>query len=121
MVPYPELLTRAWPIFLEAIRMKRTLSYSELAGRVGPPLTARAVHRQLLNPLSARCRKWGLPDLPALVVRKGSGIPGSGWFDPGSPVAPLDQWAEAVARCYKHRWSASPDPRLLVDFEGIKR
>ncbi len=117
MTPFADLLRRAWPVFLEATRMRRTLSYSELAGRVGPPLTARAVHRQLLNPLSARCRRWGLPDLPALVVRKGSGIPGAGWFDPAEPGDPLDRWAEAVARCYQHRWPRSPDPRLLVDID----
>ena len=118
MTPFPDLLRRAWPVFLEAVRARRTLSYSELAGRVGPPLTARAVHRQLLNPLSARCKRWGLPDLPALVVRKGSGLPGSGWFDPSSPVDPLEAWTEAVARCFGHRWPASPDPRLLADFDG---
>jgi hypothetical protein len=117
MTPFAELLERAWPIFLEAVRMRRTLSYSELAGRVGPPLTARAVHRQLLNPLSSRCRLWDLPDLPALVVRKESGIPGSGWFDPALPGDPLDRWREAVARCYQHRWPASPDSRLLDDFD----
>ncbi len=118
MTPFADLLERAWPIFLEAARMRRTLSYSELAGRVGPPLTARAVHRQLLNPLSTRCKRWGLPDLPALVVRKGSGIPGSGWFDASQGGDPLENWAEVVARCYEHRWPKKPDPRLLIDFEN---
>ena len=117
MTKFADLLHRAWPIFLEAIRMRRTLSYSELAGRVGPPLTARAVHKQLLNPLSARCRKWGLPDLPALVVRKGSGIPGSGWFDANDPGEPLDVWASVVERCFEHRWPTQPDQRLLIDFD----
>ncbi len=115
MTPFNDLLARAWPVFLEAARMRRTLSYSELAGRAGPPLTARAVHRQLLNPLSARCRYWGLPDLPALVVRKGSGIPGAGWFDPASPEDPVETWADAVALCYDHPWTERPDARLLID------
>jgi hypothetical protein len=119
MTPFGDLLRRAWPIFLEAIRMRRTLTYSELARRVGPPLTARAVHKQFLNPLSARCKKWNLPDLPALVVRKGSGIPGSGWFDPRVPGDPLEVWAEAVRRCFDHEWSSKPDPRLLVDIDSI--
>jgi hypothetical protein len=117
MTSFPDLLQRSWPIFLEAVRMRRTLSYSELAGRVGRPLTARAVHKQLLNPLSVRCRKWNLPDLPALVVRKGSGIPGSGWFDPNIPGDPLDVWTEAVVRCFDHPWPAQPDPRLLIEIE----
>ncbi len=117
MTPFPDLLRRAWPIFLEATRMRRTLTYTELAGRVGPPLTARAVHRQLLNPLAARCRRWDLPDLCALVVRKGSGLPGSGWFDPVDDGDPTQVWADAVARCFDHRWPASPDPRLLIEVD----
>lgn len=37
MTSYPEILRKAWPVFLEAVRMRRTISYSELAGQVGPP------------------------------------------------------------------------------------
>ena len=110
MTPFAEILRRAWPVFLEAVRMRRTITYSELAGRVGPPCTARAIHRQLLNPLSARCRRWGLPDLPALVVRKGSGMPGAGWFDPAEPGDPIDRWAEAVARCHATGGRRPPTP-----------
>ncbi len=118
MMPYPEILRRAWPVFLEAVRMRRTLTYTELAGRIGPPCTARAIHRQLLTPLAARCRRWGLPDLPALVVRKGSGTPGTGWFDPADPGDPLDRWAEAVAGCFGHRWPKVPDGGLTDEFES---
>jgi len=118
MTPFADLLRRAWPVFLEAIRMRRTLTYSELAGRVGPPLTARAIHRQLLNPLAVRCRRWDLPDLCSLVVRKGSGTPGAGYFDPIGAGDPIDRWAEDVARCFSHRWGPAPDPRLLADSEG---
>ncbi|WP_435010059.1 hypothetical protein P12x_001279 [Tundrisphaera lichenicola] len=117
MTTYAEILRRAWPVFLEATRMRRTISYSELAGRIGPPCTARAIHRQLLNPLSARCRLWDLPDLPALVVRKGSGTPGAGWFDPAASGDPIERWAEAVALCYQYRWPKLPDPRLSAGSE----
>ena len=117
MTPFPELLLRAWPIFQEAIRMRRTLSYTELAGRVGPPLTARAIHRQLLRPLSARCRRWDLPDLPALVVRKNSGMPGGGWFEPPEAGDPTARWVAAVTACYDHPWESAVDPRLLFDGE----
>ena len=115
MTPFADLLKRAWPIFHEAIRMRRTLSYTELAGRVGPPLTARAIHRQLLRPLSARCEYWDLPDLPALVVRKSSGMPGGGWFDPAEPGDPIARWAAEVERCFDHPWKRAVDRRLLVD------
>jgi hypothetical protein len=117
MVSYPEILRKAWPVFLEAVRTRRTITYSELAGRVGPPCTARAIHRQLLNPLSSRCRLWDLPDLPSLVVRKGSGTPGAGWFDPAVPGDPLARWSSAVERCFRHRWPKTPDPRLTIETE----
>lgn len=112
MLDYPDAVRRAWPILLEAIRMRRTVSYSELAGRAGPPLHHRHLHRQLLNPLSARCRRAGLPDLSALVVRRDSGLPGGGWFDPKSACEPLADWAEALEACYAHAWTSRLDPRL---------
>jgi hypothetical protein len=99
---------------MEAVRMRRTVSYSELAGRAGSPLTSRAIHRQLLHPLSLRCVASGLPNLTALVVRKSTGLPGGGWFDPTkSDQRDLTAiWAEAVLDCYAHRWPKQVDPRL---------
>ncbi|HWE40714.1 MAG TPA: hypothetical protein VG406_29500 [Isosphaeraceae bacterium] len=113
MVPYADLVRRAWPVLLEAIRQRRTISYSELAGRAGPPLTGRQVHRQLLNPLAARCRRAGLPDLAALVVRKDTGLPGAGWFDPTTAADPEGHWADALAACFDHPWPGKPYPTLL--------
>ena len=97
--------------------MRRTVSYSELAGRAGPPLSARAIHRQLLKPLSARCRANGLPDLASLVVRKETGIPGGGWFDPKSQDhrEPLTLWTDAVLACFNHRWPKTPDKHLITE------
>src|SRR5437867_2283385 len=105
-------IRRAWPVFLEAVRMGRTLTYTELAGRAGPPLTRRQLHRQLLIPLSARCRAAGLPDLAALVVRKDTGMPGGGWHDPHSAADPARAWADALAECLAYKWPSRPDPRL---------
>ena len=113
MLDYSAAIRSAWPVLFEAIRMRRTLSYSELAGRAGPPLTARQIHRQLLTPLSARCRSAGLPDLCALVVRKDTGLPGGGWFDPAMSADPAGHWADALAACFEHPWKARIDPRLL--------
>lgn len=103
----------AWPVLLEAIRMRRTVTYTELAGRSGPPLNRRNLHRQLLIPLSERCRRAGLPDLSALVVRKDSGLPGGGWWTGRPTPDVLGQWAEALEACFAHPWPRSPDPRLL--------
>src|SRR3954462_4802573 len=106
-------IVKAWPVLREALRMRRTVTYTELAGRAGPPLTRRHVHRQLLTPLSERCRRAGLPDLSALVVRKDTGKPGAGWHDPCREADPDRAWAEALAECLAYPWPARPDPRLL--------
>jgi hypothetical protein len=117
MMPYSQRLRRAWPILIQVARERRTISYSELAGLAGPPFTPRAVHRQLLNPLAASCRRFGLPDLASLVVRKGAGIPGGGWFDAADPGDPLEVWARAVRRCHAHAWTDGPHPLLLAEVE----
>jgi hypothetical protein len=107
-------IRRAWPVLREAIRMRRTVTYTELAGRAGPPLTRRQVHRQLLIPLSERCRRAGLPDLAALVVRKDTGMPGAGWHGPtGRSANPEADWADALAACFAHNWPTKLDARLL--------
>ena len=115
MVPLDDAIRRAWPTLMEAVRTRRTLSYSELAGRMGAPFTGRAIHRQLLNGLSARCRAAGVPDLCALVVRKSTGKPGIGWGDPIGLDRrdPATRWAETVLACYYHRWPRAVDPRLV--------
>jgi hypothetical protein len=115
MVPLDDAIRRAWPVLMEAVRMRRTVSYSELAGRAGPPFRARSIHRQLLIGLSARCRAAGVPDLAALVVRKDSGMPGIGWHDPAGLDGrdPATRWAEAALACFEHRWGPKPDALLV--------
>jgi hypothetical protein len=113
MFELAEAIRRAWPVFREAARMKRTVSYTELAGRAGPPLHRRHIHRQLLQPLSARCRELGFPDLAALVVRKDTGLPGAGFFGAVPVADPEGSWAEALAECFAYPWPARPDPRLF--------
>lgn len=113
MTPVDDLIRRAWPLFREAVRMGRTITYTELAGRVGAPLTRRHVHRQFLIPLGLRCREAGLPDLCSLVVRKDTGKPGGGWHGPNPSADPDRAWAEALAECLAYPWPAKPDARLL--------
>lgn len=113
MLDLADVIRRAWPLFREAVRMGRTITYTELAGRVGPPLNRRQVHRQLLIPLSERCRIAGLPDLSALVVRKDTGRPGAGWHVTGACDDSDRAWAEALAECLRYPWPSRPDPRLL--------
>jgi hypothetical protein len=113
MFDYDAVLRRAWPLFVEAVRSGRTITYTELADRCGPPLTRRQVHRQLLKPLSERCRQAGLPILAALVVRKDTGQPGGVWCSPTVSTDPQRAWAEDLAACLAYPWPGRPDPRLL--------
>lgn len=115
MYDVSDLIRRAWPLFHEAIRMRRTITYTELAGRVGPPLQRRQVHRQLLVPLSLRCARAGLPDLCALIVRKDTGMPGGGWHGPNPGPSPESAWAEALEACFQYPWQSKVDPRLVRD------
>jgi hypothetical protein len=118
MTPLDSLIRRAWPILREAARVGRTVTYSELASRVGPPLTRRHLHRQLLSPLGARCAAAGLPPLPALVVRKDTGAPGIGYHLGDRTSTPQRTWALDLEACWSYPWPAEPDPRL---FEERKR
>src|SRR6478609_9446802 len=108
MLDIDDLIRRAWPLFREAVRMGRTITYTELAGRVGPPLNRRQVHRQFLIPLGERCRRAGLPDLCSLVVRLDTGKPGAGWHIDSGGVDPDRAWAEALAECLSHPWPSRP-------------
>lgn len=117
---YAANIQRAWPVLYEALRMRRTVTYTELAGRGGPPLNRRSLHRQLLIPLSERCRQAGLPNLSALVVRKDSQLPGGGWWA-GSPGGdPAAEWAAALEACFAHAWPRALDPRLVDPLAPLK-
>ncbi len=114
MTPLAELIRRAWPVLREAALMGRTITYTELAGRVGPPLTRRQVHRQLLTPLSALLRKTGLPQLPALVVRKDSGTPGAGYHGDHPQADPLAAWSLDLAACWAYPWPREVPSSLVA-------
>lgn len=109
---FDDLMRQAWPVLWEAIRQGRTVTYTELAGRGGRPLHHRQLARQLLREMSLRCRKAGLPDLAALVVRRDTGKPGSGWWDlnPGrirGPEDPEESWEEAFVACVNYPWKST--------------
>ncbi len=109
-----DAIRQSWPVFYEAIRMRRTVTYTELAGRAGPPLHRRHLHRQLLIGLSYRCRAAGLPDLATLVVRQDSGLPGQGWWVGRPPTAdPAGTWSDCLIECWNYPWKAGLDTRLI--------
>lgn len=96
---------------IEVARKRETITYSELAAR----LTTAYVHYhsflfgQLLNEIGDEEAAAGRPVLPAVVVRKGTGIPGGGYFRIGRGV-PIDSenmesvWKDDLERVYEY-WS----------------
>jgi hypothetical protein len=108
VIEFAEIMHRAWPILREAARAGQTVTYSEIARRVGPPLHRRQLRRQLLDPLSQYCRLHRLPNLSALVVRKDTGQPGIGWYSPSPECPEGDTWADALARCFAYPWPPKP-------------
>ena len=113
MFDLDEAIRRAWPVLLEAIRQRRTVSYSELAGRAGPPLAPPA-H----PPAIAHAPVHALPSRRVARPRRprrpqGFRPAGRGWFLPEMGDDPERCWAEALAECFGRRWPAEPDPVLL--------
>jgi hypothetical protein len=115
MSTFEDQFRRAWPLFLEAIRAGRTMTYSELADRLGPPITRRVVYRKFIAPLTERCRKAGLPNLAAMVVRKDTGKPGGDWAGPNASTVEEGSWAVTLQQCLTYPWPHRVD-RIL--FEG---
>jgi hypothetical protein len=96
-------------LLIEQAKTRQTISYSELADR----LETVSVHpysyafARLLTQIGGEEEQAGRPLLPALVVRKATGIPGAGYFK-GTGVrghtATEEEWAEELQRVYDY-WS----------------
>lgn len=84
----------AWPLLVQVAAQRSTVPVDDLAKRVGA-----APHR-LKGPLEAitlHCKKNGLPDLSAIVLRKGGGGASDG----------IDEIRGAV---YREAWGSVTNP-----------
>ena len=106
-----ERATQIWPVLALAARNRQVLTYEILGGLISVPPQGLG---QLLEPIQSYCLLEELPALKALVVRRGSGLPGTGfiaaasvpaeqlrvfefdWAEHGCPTP--ETFAEAVAR-----------------------
>lgn len=90
----------AWPILCQAAQERETLSYRQLADRLG--MHHRPI-KYLLDVIYQYCSTEGLPALSGIVVRQDTGTPGDGfreWKDIGS----------GLDLVYEHNWQQMENP-----------
>ena len=98
---------QVWSLLAFAARNRQTLTYelvAQLTGMATPGLGA------VLEPIQSYCLLKKLPALSALVVNKGTGLPGTGF------IAAEDVPREFI-RIFEHDWLAvgCPSPDALAD------
>jgi hypothetical protein len=98
---------QVWPLLALAARNRQTLTYemvSQLTGMATPGLGA------VLEPIQSYCLLNKLPALSALVVNKGTGLPGTGFIAAG------DVPREFI-RVFRQDWSsiACPSPEAFAE------
>ena len=92
---------QVWIILVGAARNRQTITYQNLAIRMGFNNKSRHILRQFLDPVSQYCQREGLPPLTSLVVSQESGQPGDGLL----PFIPKGSTFEAEReRVYQHDW-----------------
>ncbi len=69
---------QVWVILIGAAANRQTLTYLDLALRMGFNENSRHILRQFLDPVSRYCQREDLPALTVLVVSEASGQPGVG-------------------------------------------
>ena len=70
-----ELIGLVWSTIVHDVEAGHSLTYTQLAAAVGSHRQSPALHRALAL-IQKRCQKHGWPDLSAVMVRVGSGLPG---------------------------------------------
>ncbi|MEO8607420.1 MAG: hypothetical protein ABI690_06040 [Chloroflexota bacterium] len=97
-------------LIIETAQAKQLITYSELTGMLQTAYMHYHSHilTRMLIEIGSAERAAGRPLLPALVISKQSGRPGSGYFSlaPGETEASdvILEWEQEVQRVY-HYWS----------------
>lgn len=105
---------QVWMILIGAAANRQTLTYQDLAIRMGFGPNARHIVPQFLDPVARYCQRTGLPALTVLVVGGQTGHPGEG-IDPF--IRPNTTYEAERELVYQENWY-----RMLVpsrnDFRG---
>jgi hypothetical protein len=73
-----QLAVKIWPKLMILAERRSTITYTDLGEPLGIRGQALQSFDRILNPIRHYCLQHNLPPLSALVVRKDSGLPGSG-------------------------------------------
>lgn len=92
----------AWPILAEVASRQTTITYKELADRIGEHHRAIA---HVLGVIQDYCIDARLPPLTAVVVSKQRGIPGGGFI-----AWDIDDLDAGLGYVYSHDWPSKPNP-----------
>lgn len=102
----PERALQIWQVLVGAAHNRQILTYEILARLIGMGAGTLA---QTLDIIMRYCQRRQLPPLTAIVVRKDTGLPGTGLTTPQE----LNREREAV---YSHAWYRQVPPQL-ADFQ----
>jgi hypothetical protein len=111
-----ELGHRAWPILRSAAARHETLTYGELAARLG--YATAKVSRAALWPIQDYCLEKGLPPLTSIVLNRRTRRPGAGFIAWDGDIA------EAHQRVFNYEWAREPvpfPPGTLLTMQGPAR
>lgn len=107
----PERAVQIWSVLALAARNRQVLTYDILSELIGVP---RQGLGQLLEPIQSYCLVHNLPPLTILVVRRDTGLPGSG-FSAASDIPPTQM------RVFEHDWSHQACPTPEEFEEAVRR
>ncbi len=102
----PERALQIWQVLVGAAHNRQILTYEILARLIG---MGAGTLSQTLDIIMHYCQQRKLPPLTAIVVRKDTGLPGTGLTTPRE----LNREREAV---YTHLWYRQVPPQL-EDFQ----
>lgn len=102
MADQRERAGRAWPILTSVASRHTSITYGELAGRIG--LSHHRPIRYVLGEIQDYCTDRGLPPLTIVVVHKEDRRPGEGFIGWNRPLN------ERYGAVYAHRWADEQNP-----------
>lgn len=97
---------RAWPILTTTAANKTTITYGELADRLG---VHHRVVSHILSKIQDYCLDEKLPPLTILVVGKSNRHPGTGFI-----AWDIDNLEEGFSRVYEYPWRDRANPFVLA-------
>jgi putative restriction endonuclease len=93
---------KIWPLLTEGASKQQLLTYGDIA----PFIETNSLNvGRALGPIQDYCLDTDRPPLTAIVVNKGTRLPGAGFI-----AASIENWREAVRSVHEWDWASVPNP-----------